>query len=176
MLAEYYLPIKAFHIISVLSWMAMLFYLPRLYVYHQEHKDKKDFLEVVKIQEFKLYKYIGMPAMWATIISGILMIIANPELFKEPWFHAKLTLVILLIIYSQTLEYYRNKLLDDDYEKSGKFFRAYNEVPTVLAILIVTYVIMKSIPVYFSIFIVCFFGFVMYKIMTPKKEVLPDVQ
>lgn len=176
MLQEYYLPIQAFHVISVLSWMAMLFYLPRLYVYHQENSEKKEFIEVVKVQEFKLYKYIGMPAMWATIFSGILMIVANPALFQSPWFHAKLTLVILLVAYSISLETYRKQLEMDSCEKSGKFFRAYNEVPTVLAILIVTYVIMKDIPVFFSIGITLFFAFVMYKIMTPKKKDEHEIQ
>ncbi len=167
---EYYLPILAFHVISVLSWMAMLFYLPRLYVYHQEHKEKKEFVEVVKIQEHKIYKIIGFPAMIATIISGIMLIIANPDLFKQAWFHAKLTLVILLIAYSLSLEYFRKKLEKDQCTKSGKFFRAYNEIPTILAILIVTYVILKSIPIYFSIGITLFFVFIMYMIMRPKKE------
>jgi len=167
-LQEYYLPILAFHVISVLSWMAMLFYLPRLYVYHQENSHVKEFVEIIKIQEFKLYKYIGMPAMWATIVSGVLMIIANPELFQSGWFHAKLALVILLVIYSQSLELYRKQLENDSCIKSGKFFRAYNEVPTILGILIVTFVIMKSIPLYFSIGITLFFLFIMYMIVKPK--------
>lgn len=162
---DYYLPILAFHIISVLSWMAMLFYLPRLYVYHQENKDKKEFIEIVKIQEFKLYKYIGMPAMWATILSGITLIYLNPTLLQMPWFHAKLTLVILLAIYSISLEFFRKKLSSDSCTKSGKFFRAFNEVPTLLAILIVTFVIMKSIPVIFSIAMTLFFLFIMFMIM-----------
>jgi putative membrane protein len=149
--------------------MAMLFYLPRLFVYHQENKDKKEFLEIVKIQELKLYKYIGVPAMWTTIASGILMIIANPELFQHGWFHAKLLVVILLIVYSFSLGYYRKKLENDNCIRSGKFFRAYNEVPTVFAILIVTFVIMKSIPILFSIGITLFFGFIMLMIMKAKK-------
>lgn len=176
MLYEYYLPIKAFHIISVLSWMAMLFYLPRLFVYHQEHSDKKEYVEVVKIQEYKIYKYIGMPAMWATIISAVLMIVANPELMKQGWFHAKLLMVVLLVAYSISLEYFRKKLENDECSKSGKFFRAYNEVPTVLAILIVTFVILKDIPILFSIGITLFFAFIMYKIMTPSKKESQDVQ
>ena len=170
-MSEYYQPILAFHVISVLSWMAMLFYLPRLYVYHQENSDKEEFIEIVKIQELKLYKYIGLPAMWATIISGVLMIIANPELFQHGWFHAKLTVVILLIAYSFSLGYYRKQLANDTCIKSGKFFRAYNEIPTIFAILIVTFVIMKSIPVLFSIGITLFFGFIMFMIMKPKKEI-----
>ncbi|MEA2050624.1 MAG: protoporphyrinogen oxidase HemJ [Campylobacterota bacterium] len=169
-LSDYYLPVLAFHVISVLSWMAMLFYLPRLYVYHQENKDKKEFIEIVKIQEYKLYKYIGVPAMWATIASGVFMIIANPDLFKQGWFHAKLLLIIILIGYSHSLGVYLNKLKKDECKKEGKFFRAYNEVPTVLAILIVTYVILKDIPILFSIGITLFFAFVMYKIMTVKEK------
>jgi putative membrane protein len=157
--------------ISVLSWMAMLFYLPRLYVYHQENSDKKEFLEIVKIQELKLYKYIGAPAMWATIISGILLIVANPSLMSQGWFHAKLTVLILLVAYSFSLEYYRKQLENDTCKRSGKFFRAYNEVPTIFAILIVTFVIMKSIPILFSLGITLFFGLVMYMIMKPKKMV-----
>lgn len=168
---QYYLPILTFHIISVLSWMAMLFYLPRLYVYHQENSEKKEFVEIIKIQEYKLYKYIGMPAMWTTIISGITMIILNPQLMQHGWFHAKLTAVILLITYSFSLEYYRKQLENDTCTKSGKFFRAYNEVPTILAILIVTFVIMKSIPIIFSVAITLFFGFIMFMIMKPKKDI-----
>jgi len=169
-LNDYYYPILAFHIIAVLSWMSMLFYLPRLYVYHQEHQDKEQFLEVVKIQEFKLYKYIGMPAMWATIISGIIMLYINPELLKQGWMHAKLFLLLLLILYSFSLEKYRKELEQDNCQKSGKFFRAYNEVPTILAILIVTYVVTKSIPIIFSIGITLFFVFIMYMIMKAKPK------
>ena len=167
---EYYMPILAFHVISVLSWMAMLFYLPRLYVYHQEHKEKKEFVEIVKIQEFKLYKYIGAPAMWATVFSGAYLIYLNPDLLSGAWMHAKLTLVVLLVIYSISLEFFRKKLENNECTRSGKFFRAYNEVPTILAILIVTFVIMKSIPVVFSIGITLFFLFIMYMIVKPKKE------
>jgi len=167
---EYYMPIMAFHVISVLSWMAMLFYLPRLYVYHQENSDKKEFIEIVKIQEFKLYKYIGAPAMWATIFSGSFMIYLNPNLLTSPWMHAKLTLVMLLIAYSISLEFFRKKLENDECKRDGKFFRAYNEVPTILAILIVTFVIMKSIPIIFSISITLFFLFIMFMIVKPKKD------
>jgi len=171
-LSDYYYPVLAFHIIAVLSWMSMLFYLPRLYVYHQENKEKEQFVDIVKIQEFKLYKYIGAPAMWATLISGIFMLYTNPELMKEGWMHAKLFLLVLLIAYSFSLEYFRKQMENDNCEKSGKFFRAYNEVPTILAILIVTFVITKSIPIIFSIGITLFFIFIMYMIMKnkPKKS------
>ena len=167
---EYYLEILAFHIISVLSWMAMLFYLPRLYVYHQGHNDKKEFVQIVKIQEYKLIKYIGIPAMWATIGSGVLMIYLDQNLLSQNWFLFKLVLVILLVAYSFSLEKFRIQLENDTCTKSGKFFRAYNEVPTILAILVVTFVITKNIPVIFSVLISLFFGFVMYMIARPTRQ------
>ena len=167
-MGEYYLEILAFHIMAVLSWMAMLFYLPRLFVYHQEHKDKKDFTDVVKRQEYMIYKAIGFPAMWATIISGGLLIYINPSLLTYDWMIAKLFFIVLMVIYSSSLEYFRKILELDNCNKNGQFFRAYNEVPTLFSILIVTFVITKSIPIYFSIFISIFFGFIIYKILTKK--------
>jgi len=167
---EYYSYILAFHIIAVLSWMAMLFYMPRLFVYHVEHCQKKEFVEVVKIQEEKIYKVIGFPAKIATILSGATMLYLNPALLSQDWMIAKLGLLGLLIIYSFSLEKIRFKLKQNDCYKNGQFFRAYNEIPTLLAILIVTFVITKSIPLIFSIFITLFFGFIIYKIAN-KKEI-----
>ena len=166
---EYYSAILSLHIIAVMSWMGMIFYQPRLYVYHQENKDNTAFTDIVKVQEYKLYKYIGLNAMYVAILSGSFMIYLNPELFKMPWFHAKITIVILLIIYTFSLGYYRKQLEKDNCRRDGKFFRAYNELPTLYAILIVTFVIMKTIPIYFSIFITLFFIFVMYMIIQTKK-------
>ena len=165
-MGQYYLEILAFHIMAVLSWMAMLFYMPRLFVYHQEHKDKKDFTDVVKRQEYMIYKAIGFPAMWATILSGGTLLYINPSLLDNGWMIAKLALLVLMIVYSFSLEWFRKILEQDKCSKSGQFFRAYNEVPTLFAILIVTFVIVKSIPLYFSIGITLFFGFIIYKILT----------
>jgi putative membrane protein len=161
---------------SVISWMAALFYLPRLFVYHTEHIDKPQFVEVVKIQEYKLYKYINVPAMWATLISGILMLILNFEFFKtEPWIYAKLFLISVLVVYSYSMETYRKQLLNSTCKKSGKFFRAYNEAPTLLSILIVTFVVLKDIPVYFTIFMVAVFALVVYVLLKHAKEPNLDV-
>ena len=165
---EYYLEILAFHIMAVLSWMAMLFYMPRLFVYHQEHQDKKDFTDVVKIQESKIYKVIGAPAMWLTIVSGGALIYINPSLLEQDWMLAKIFVLLLMIVYSFSLEFFRKILESDKCTKNGQFFRAYNEVPTLFSILIVVFVITKSIPIYFSIFITLFFGFIIYKILTKK--------
>ena len=131
-----------FHVISFISWFAVLFYLPRLYVYHAENSDNKGFIEVVKVQEMKLYKYIGVPSMWATIISGTVLIYLG-EWMKSPWLHAKLLFIVLLVAYFYSLGVLRVKLLNDSCTKSGKFFRMYNEVPTILMLLIVAMVVFK---------------------------------
>ncbi len=165
-----YLYILSFHVIAVLSWMAVLFYLPRLYVYHQEHKEKKEFVEIVEIQEYKLYKYIGLPAMWATIFSGSYLLYLNPYLLNDIWMILKLILLVVLIAYSFSMEYFRKKLATDICTKSGQFFRAYNEVPTILSILIVVFVVTKSIPIVFSIGITLIFMFIIYKIANLKTD------
>ena len=140
----YYSWILAFHVMSFTSWMAMLFYLPRLFIYHREHADNEAFGEVVKIQEYKLYAYIGVPAMWATIISGAVMLYLNPGIFQSGgWMHAKLFFLAFLIAYSFSLNSIRKKLITDPYYKSGKYFRFYNEVPTLLMIFIVIMVVIK---------------------------------
>ena len=142
----YYTWILAFHVMSFTSWMAMLFYLPRLFIYHREHSDNLAFGEVVKIQEYKLYAYIGVPAMWATILSGGLMLYLNPHLFQSGiWLHIKLTFLAFLIAYSFSLNMIRKKLIDNPEYKSGKYFRFYNEVPTLLMIVIVIMVVVKPI-------------------------------
>ena len=170
---EYYTWILTFHIVAVMSWMAMLFYLPRLFVYHVENIEKNEFVEVVKIQEYKIYKYIGAPAMWATIFSGIAMLSLNTSLLDfslNPWMYAKLFTLLILIVYSFSLEKYRKELESDICKKSGKFFRMYNEMPTMLAILIVAYVITKTFSILFTAVIVILFGYISYVIMKPKKE------
>jgi len=131
-----------FHLISLISWFAVLFYLPRLYVYHVENIENRGFIEVVKVQEMKLYKYIGVPAMWATIISGSFLIYLGGWI-TAPWLQIKLFLVVILIGYFHSLGVLRIKLLEDRCTKSGKFFRFYNEVPTILMLFIVAMVVFK---------------------------------
>lgn len=163
---NYYLWIVTFHIMAMMSWMAMLFYQPRLYVYHTEHKNKPDYVEVVKIQEYKMYKYIGLPAMWATVLSGAFMIYLRPDLLQgDGWLHAKIFFAMLLVAYSFSLEYFRKRLAQDIYPKSGNFFRAYNEVPTVLSLLVVGYVITKTFSLLFTGIVLAFGAYVIYKVM-----------
>jgi len=141
---QFYTWILWFHVISMVAWFAVLFYMPRLFVYHAENADKADFVSVVKIMEKKIYYYIGVPSMWATIISGSIMIALNPGLFQSGgWLHAKLLFVAFLIAYFFSMGHFYKQLLADSCEKSGKFFRMYNEVPTLLIMVIVAMVIVK---------------------------------
>ena len=140
----YYSWILAFHVMSFVSWMAMLFYLPRLFIYHRENADTKAFTDIVEIQEYKLFKYIGVPAMWATIISGAVMLYLNSGIFSSGgWMHAKLFLLAFLIAYHVSLERIRKILIENSHYKSSKYLRIYNEVPTLLMIFIVIMVIVK---------------------------------
>jgi putative membrane protein len=163
---DYYLWIVTFHIMAVMSWMAMLFYQPRLYVYHTENKSKLEFVEVVKIQEYKMYKYIGLPAMWGAVLSGLWMLYLRPDLLEgDIWMYAKISVVIVLMAYSFSLEHYRVQLEHGNYSKSGNFFRAYNEVPTVLSLLIVGYVITKTFSLAFTLITLAIGAFVIYRVM-----------
>ncbi len=141
---EYYIYIKIFHYWAFVSWLAMLFYLPRLFVYHVENISNSGFVDVVKIQEEKLYKYIGYPALFASLISGILMMVLNPSLFTSGgWLHAKILFILFLIAYHISLRKFMIDLREDRCKKSGKFFRYYNEIPTVLMIAIIVFVVAK---------------------------------
>lgn len=149
-LAQMYIWIKWFHIISMVSWFAVLFYLPRLFVYHSENSTNSGFVDVVKVMERKLYTYIGIPAFWATLLSGVALIIffkkisGGVGIFSTGgWMHAKSLLIIFLIVYFFSLGAYMKKLAQNPDLKSGKFFRFYNEVPTVLLLLITALVIVK---------------------------------
>ena len=130
-----------FHIVSLISWFAVLFYLPRLFVYHVESMQNRGFVEVVKIQEYKLYKYIGIPSMYATILSGATLVYLGG--WADPWLYLKIMLVVILVWYFFTLERYRVDFAEDLCDHNGKFFRAYNEVPTVLMLIIVALVVLK---------------------------------
>lgn len=168
---EYYKWVLVFHIMALISWMAMLFYLPRLFVYHVEFGEKKDFVEVAKIQEYKLYKYIGLPAFWGTLASGLTMLLLDPKLLSSGgWLYAKLTVLIVLILYSFSLEKYRLELEQGTCTKDGKFFRAYNEVPTALAILIVGYVISKEFSWAFTLIVIGVFAMIVDVILDGKKQ------
>ncbi|MBK66722.1 MAG: TIGR00701 family protein [Rickettsiales bacterium] len=140
---DYYLTIKALHIISFVSWMAGMFYLPRLYVYHTKTAVGSDGSEMFKVMERKLLKFIMNPAMIATFIFGLIMIYANPDLMSYGWMHAKITLVLIMAGLHGYLGYTRKQFDKDNRAKSEKFYRYLNEGPTVVFIAIVFLAILK---------------------------------
>ena len=141
-----YLLFKSLHLIAVISWMAGLLYLPRIFVYHVENLKDKNTCLVFKTMERKLYFYIMTPAMILTWIFGLILISSlGPEILSAIWIKLKLLLVVLLTLY----HFYLSKLLNDfevdQNTKSSKFFRIINEAPTILLILIVFVVVFKPI-------------------------------
>ena len=140
-----YLVYKSLHLISVISWMAGLLYLPRIFVYHSEAKHDSQ-KQVFKIMERKLYNYIMMPAMILSWLFGILLIHNLGFLiFKELWMQIKITAVILLTYYHFSLGKYLNDFALNDNKKSSKFFRIINEVPTIILIVVVFVVVFKPL-------------------------------
>ncbi len=139
-----YLWIKAFHIISVISWMAAMLYLPRLYVYHCEATVGSELSEKLKIMEYRLLKYIMTPAMLATYLTGLgLLFTPGLIIWSEGWIYAKLFLVLLLTATHGLFAKYRIDFQNDQNKNTQKFYRILNEVPTVLMIGIVILVITK---------------------------------
>lgn len=138
-----YLWIKSLHIIAVICWMAGLFYLPRLFIYHTQAEIGSDKSETFKVMERKLLKYIMNPAMVASWVFGIWMLVENPALMTGGWFHVKASAVMFLTIYHHLLGSFRKKFEQDKNVQSEKFYRIFNEVPTILMIVIVIMVVVK---------------------------------
>lgn len=143
-IAEYYQWCKAVHIMSIIAWLAGLLYLPRLFVYHQAHRDVGEFVRVVKLQEYRLFAYIARPAMLASLLTGALLIVANPAVFHSgAWLHIKLTLVLLLLVFHISCGVLLARLARDTCALSAGFFRVFNEIPTLLMIAIVLCAVLK---------------------------------
>lgn len=142
-LLEYYNWLRALHVIAVISWMAGLLYLPRLFVYHVDAVKGSVQSETFKVMEFRLMRFIMGPASIATWLFGGLMLWANQALFSEGWIHVKLTCVVLMTGAHHAMMAYRKKFARDENTKSAKFFRILNEVPTILMIIIVIMVIVR---------------------------------
>ena len=143
---NYYLLFKSLHLIAVISWMAGLLYLPRIFVYHVENYQKKETTEIFETMERKLYFYIMRPAMLVSWLFGILLIYQiGFESFSQLWLQLKIFLVIILTVYHEYLGTCLNALKDGSNTKSSKFFRLINEIPTILLILTIFIVIFKPI-------------------------------
>ena len=143
---NYYLLFKSLHLIAVISWMAGLLYLPRIFVYHVENSEKKEITEIFEVMEKRLYFYIMRPAMILSWFFGIILIYINGiDIFSQLWMHIKLGLVVLLTIYHEYLGVCLKSLKLNNNTKSSKFFRIINEVPTIILIFIIFIVIFKPI-------------------------------
>ena len=140
-----YLLFKSLHLIAVISWMAGLLYLPRIFVYHSDatHDSQKD---IFKVMERKLYNYIMMPAMLLSWLFGILLIHSlGLSVLSEKWMQIKTILVLILTIYHFLLGKYLNDFALNNNQKTSKFFRMINEVPTLILIVVVFVVIFKPL-------------------------------
>ena len=143
---NFYLVIKALHLIAAVSWMVGLLYLPRIFVYHVENYEKKQTTEIFETMERRLYNYIMRPAMLFSWIFGILLIYLNGfDVLVNLWMQIKLALVIVLTGYHEYLGKCLLSLKNRTNTKTSKFYRYINEVPTVLLILIVFVVIIKPL-------------------------------
>lgn len=134
--------VKSLHIISVISWMAGMLYLPRLYVYHCGAAKGSELSETFKVMERKLLRFIINPAMIASWIFGLWLAV-KLDAFTQPWLHAKFTLLILMQITHAMMARQRRNFAKDANTKSAKYYRWFNEVPTVLMIGIVFVAIVK---------------------------------
>jgi protoporphyrinogen IX oxidase len=141
-LMPFYPWLKAFHIVAVITWMAGMLYLPRLFVYHCETAVGTPEYERFKVMERKLMRVIINPSMIAVWVLG-LALAAAVGAWSAPWFHAKLTLVIVLSGFHGMFSRWRRDFENGKNAKSQRFFRIVNEIPAVLMILIVILVVVK---------------------------------
>ena len=141
-----YLLFKSLHLIAVISWMAGLLYLPRIFVYHVENINDQNSTNIFKTMEKKLYFYIMIPAMILSWIFGLILIfIVGFDVLSATWIQLKLIFVVLLTFYHFYLGQCLKKLAFEQNNKTSKFFRIINEIPTILLILIVFIVVFKPI-------------------------------
>lgn len=140
---------KAFHLIGVVVWFAGLFYLVRLFVYHAEaYQEPEPARTILKkqyeIMEKRLYNIITTPGMLVTVAMAIGLISTEPEILKSGWLHIKLGLVLLLIGYHHYCKRIMKQLANDECKWTGQQFRALNEAPTIMLVLIVLLAVFKN--------------------------------
>ena len=141
-----YLLFKSLHLIAVVSWMAGLLYLPRIFVYHVEHNEKKEATDIFEVMEKRLFFYIMRPAMIFTWVFGLVLIYLNGlEVFSQLWFQVKIVLMILLSAYNDYLGRCLAALKNSTNTRSAKFFRIIIEIPTVILIIVIFSAIFKPI-------------------------------
>lgn len=138
-----FLYVKAFHMMAVVAWFAALFYLPRLFVYHAEAMDPIS-IGRFQLMEKRLYLGIACPAGCLTVFFGVWLIITNPAYYLHAgWMHAKFALVMMLIVYHFSCGYFLKQFQRGSQKRGSRFFRIYNEVPTLMLVGIVLLVTVK---------------------------------
>ena len=141
-----YLLFKSLHLIAVISWMAGLLYLPRIFVYHVENIEKKQATNIFEVMEKRLFFYIMRPAMILSWVFGLVLIYLNGiEIFSHVWFQIKIVLMIFLSAYNDYLGKCLVALRNSTNTRSAKFFRIINEIPTLILIIVVFLAIFKPI-------------------------------
>jgi protoporphyrinogen IX oxidase len=142
LLIEYRLWIKTAHIVSITAWMAGLFYLPRLFVYHSQTQPGTDLHKTFLVMEDKLYRLIMQPAMIFSLTSGVVLGIIN-DTWRMPWLHLKLLSVILLLVFHFCLRWWFRDFAQGNFCRSERFYRIVNELPALLLIVIVACAVIK---------------------------------
>ncbi len=139
------LVLKALHIMAVIAWLAGLFYLPRLYVYHADAKPGSELSETFKLMERRLLKAIMTPAMIASWVLGLWLALVSGAVdwSADYWFYAKLLCVVLLSVFHEALAKWRRDFAADRNTRPARFYRFANEVPTLLMVCIVLLVILR---------------------------------
>jgi protoporphyrinogen IX oxidase len=141
-----YLLFKSLHLIAVVSWMAGLLYLPRIFVYHVENSKLEKATDIFEVMERRLYFYIMRPAMVLTWLFGLILIYINGiETFSQLWMQIKFVLIILLTVFHEHLGKCVQSLKNKTNTRSAKYFRIINEIPTIILILLIFVVIFKPI-------------------------------
>lgn len=144
MTGYFYLWLKAVHVIAVIAWMAAVLYLPRLFVYHCQAASGSQASEMLKLMERRLLRVIATPAMVASFVFGVLLLLEPGVVnWSEGWLHAKLLLVLGLAVFHGMMARWRRDFAADRNRRSRRFYRLANEVPTVLIIVIVILVVVK---------------------------------
>lgn len=141
-LIEYWLWIKSFHIFAIIAWMAGLFYLPRLFVYHSKTKPGTELHETFLVMEDKLYRFIMQPAMFFSLTSGGILATIG-DTWRMPWLHVKLLSITFLLVFHYLLRSWHNDFKCGKFCRSERFYRLINELPTLLLAIIIICVVIK---------------------------------
>jgi putative membrane protein len=139
---ESYLWIKAIHMFAIVAWMAGLFYLPRLFVYHVGVSPKSEAAQLFSVMEYRLYRIIIVPSMLLSLASGFFLAMIQ-EVWSSGWFHLKLTCVLFLVVLQHLFSHWRKQLATGTCTRNAPFFRIINEVPPLILIVIIISVIVK---------------------------------